>query len=355
MSLSSGLEIEKLMELKEYDNHFRVIVLDNPKTQLKGFIAIHIKNERVPSFGATRLWKYENELDGLRDALRLSRLMSYKASLAGLPCGGAKAVLLLPEHLKNREELLLSYAEAVNSLAGDFITGTDVGLSQDDLRLMKNSSKFFVGLNDNATEFTALGIYYSMETCLEFLTGASDLTGKTFSVQGLGKVGHALLSLLYPKAGKIYAADTDLEIAEKIKKEFPRVSVIKPSEIHKQQVDIFSPCALCHALNLQTVSELNCRMIVGCANNQLQDETIGDALFKQGILYTPDYAVNVGGLIAVFDEYEHQERDDKRVQNKVAGIKKTLSDILKRSRAENRAPNRVANEITEKILKDRVK
>ena len=98
MSLSSGLEIEKLMELKEYDNHFRVIVLDNPKTQLKGFIAIHIKNERVPSFGATRLWKYENELDGLRDALRLSRLMSYKASLAGLPFRPPQTPPLFPQH-----------------------------------------------------------------------------------------------------------------------------------------------------------------------------------------------------------------------------------------------------------------
>lgn len=337
-----------LEKLKEYDEHYKVVFINNTESGLKGFLAIHRKNKNIPSFGATRLWRYSDPLDGLRDALRLSRLMSYKAALAGLPCGGAKSVILLPKRLKNKKKLLLSYAEEVNSLGGDFITGTDVGLSQNDLRLMKSASKFFVGLNGNATECTALGIYYSMETSLKFLTGQSDLEGKTLAIQGLGKVGMALLALLYQQARVIYVADTDKSAVAKTKKKFPRVAVVKPSEIHKQKVDIFSPCALSHALNTKVIAELNCRMIVGGANNQLQDESTGDRLFKLGILYAPDYVVNAGGLIAVYDEHENQKNDDKRIRDKVLTIKKRLSRILQRSKKENLAPHRIADEITQK-------
>lgn len=349
MSFSRKLEIEKL---EEYDDHHKVVFLNNPETQLKGFIVIHRKNKQVPSFGATRLWRYQDSLDGLRDALRLSRLMSYKAVLAGLPCRGAKGVILLPERLKDRAKLLLSYVEEVNSLDGDFITGTDVGLSPNDLELMKGASKFFVGVNGNVTEYTALGVYYGMETCLEFVTGGSDLARKTFAIQGLGKVGRALLSLLYPKAKKIYVADVDTRAMVKTKKKFPRVSVVKPSEIHKQEVDIFSPCALGYTLNAETIAELNCRMIVGGANNQLQNETVGDMIFKLGILYAPDYVVNAGGLISVYDEYENKKNDNERVRTKVLGIQKRLRGILKRSRKENMAPNRIANEIADEKFND---
>ncbi len=344
MNTFDSVAIEKL---EEYDSHRKIIFFNNRKTELRGFIAIHRKNINNPSFGATRFWRYENSLDGLRDALRLSRLMSYKAVLAGLPCGGAKGVILMPERLKDRKELLLSYAEEVNALHGDFVTGMDAGLYEDDLRLMKQASKFIVGLNNDATQATAMGIYHSMEASLELLTGQGDLTGKTFAIQGLGKVGHALLFLLYPKAERIYVADTDAAASEIIKKEFPSVSVVKPFEIHKQHVDIFSPCALNYALNEKTIAELNCRMIVGGANNQLQSETTGDMLFELGILYAPDYVVNAGGLIAVFDEYENRERDDKRVKTKVLDIKKRLSGIFKISQEENRPPNRVANEMAE--------
>lgn len=337
-----------LEKLKEYDEHYKVVFINNLESGLKSFLAIHRKNKNIPSFGATRLWCYSDPLDGLRDALRLSRLMSYKAVLAGLSCGGAKSVILLPKRLKSKKKLLLSYAEEVNGLGGNFITGTDVGLSQNDLRLMKSASKFFVGLNGNATEYTALGIYYSMETSLKFLTGESDLTGKTLAIQGLGKVGMALLSLLYQKAKVIYVADMNKSAVVKTKKKFPRVVVVKPSEIHKQKVDIFSPCALSHALNTKAIAELNCRMIVGGANNQLQDESTGDLLFKLGILYAPDYVVNAGGLIAVYDEYENQKNGDKRVRNKVLAIKKRLRGILERSKKENLAPHRIANQLAQK-------
>lgn len=346
----SNVDIEKLAE---YDNHHKVVFLNNPGAGLRGFIAIHRKNKNVPSFGATRLWHYQDSLEGLADALRLSQLMSYKAALAGLPCGGAKGVILASAHLsrEDRKKILLAYAEEVNALDGAFITGTDVGVSEDDLALMKSVSEFFVGMNGDATEHTALGIYTGIETCLEFLDNTSDCAGKTFAIQGLGKVGEALLELVYTKAEKIYASDINTTIVERIRERFPRVLIVAPSEIHKQSVDIFSPCALNHALNTKTVAELKCRIIAGGANNQLENKAAGDMLFDRGILYAPDYVVNAGGLISVYDEYEHPGQYDRtRVKKKVLAIKDTLCRILSESASRRLSTDYIANEMAEKLF-----
>lgn len=349
----SNIDVKKLAE---YDNHHKVIFLNNPGAGLKGFIAIHRKNKNVPSFGATRLWHYQDSLEGLADALRLSRLMSYKAALAGLPCGGGKGVILAPAQLshEDRKKILLAYAEEVNKLNGEFITGTDVGVSEDDLALMKSASEFFVGMNGDVTEHTALGIYAGMEACLEFLDNTSDCAGKTFAIQGLGKVGEALLELVYAKAEKIYASDINTTIMKRIRERFPRISIVAPSEIHKESVDIFSPCALNHALNTKTVAELKCRIIVGGANNQLENKSIGDMLFDRGILYAPDYVVNAGGLISVYDEYEHPGKYDRaRVEKKVLAIKDTLRRILSESASRRVPTNHIANEMAEKFFNNK--
>lgn len=345
-----NVDVEKL---PEYDDHHKVIFLNNPDAGLKGFIAIHRKSKDIPSFGATRLWRYQDEREALSDALRLSRLMSYKAALAGLPCGGAKGTILAPAHLKkeDRAKILLAYAKEVNTLRGTFITGTDVGVSEDDLALMKSVSEFFVGMNGDATEHTALGIYTGMETCFEFLDGASDLTGKTVAIQGLGKVGEALLERVYPKAKKVYAADINTAIVERVQERFPRVSIIAPPEIHKQKIDIYSPCALSNSLNKKNVAELKCRIIAGGANNQLKNEAAGDALFESGVLYAPDYVVNAGGLISIYDEYEHPGRyDQARVKKKVLATRDTLRRILSESASRKISTNRIANEIAEQCF-----
>lgn len=347
------IDQDTIKELKEYDNHIHVYSLDNPDAGLRGFIAIHRKNKTIPSFGATRLWRYENPLDGLSDALRLSRMMSYKAALAGLPCGGAKSVILAPERLsdKKRRELLLAYVAEVNKLRGEFITGSDVGVSEDDLKLMKNASEFFVGVKGDATENTAIGIHAAIKTCLEFIGDSGDLSDKTIAIQGLGKIGKALLGLVYNEAKQIFAADINQTVIENVRQKYPRISIVAPSELHKQSVDIFSPCALSHSLTAEVVAELKCRIIAGGANSQLENESVGDKLFQLGILYAPDYVVNAGGLISVYDEYEHPDVYGQAwVHKKVLAIKNTLRRIIYEGKERGIPTNRIANETAEKIF-----
>ncbi len=343
-------EQNHIKDLPEFDKHSFISFIYDNESGLEGFVAIHRKNKDIPSFGATRMWNYVSDVEALKDALRLSKLMSYKAALAGLNCGGAKGVIINPGSNIDRNKVLEGYAEKINFIKDHFVTGTDVGLTQDDLKVMKAKTPNIVGFNDNSTDFTALGIYHSIKCCFEQVFDEDDVQGRTFAIQGLGKVGSELIKLIYKDAAKIYVSDINPGRIKEIKSLYSNVIPIEPEEIHKQTVDVFSPCALSHSLNSKSITELKCRMVVGGANNQLENESIGDLLFKLGILYAPDYVVNAGGLIAVYDEHENEKYDHQRVLDRVLMIRDTLGQILTKSFKQKKPTNVVANEMAEKIF-----
>lgn len=357
---NSAGDIAEIKRLKEFDDHALVSFVSDKKSGLSAIIALHRANPTVPSFGATRFWHYAPSIEGVKDALRLARLMSYKAALAGLECGGAKGVIIAdcdPNQLKSadRARLLEAYATRVNLLGGRFITGTDVGVSQEDLDTMRRVSRHIIGFNDNSTDFTAIGVFESVKIALAEVFGSSELAGRSFAIQGLGKVGEGLLSRIYAlvgTTGKIFVSDVNAPRTEEIKGRYPRVIVVSPDQIDRQEVDVFAPCALSAAVNRQNATKLAVKIIVGGANNQLESETTGDILHERKILYAPDYVANAGGLIAVFDEYKYPSYDRARVEKAVLHIPETLRKIFAESRAENIAPSRVANRMAERIFND---
>ena len=351
---SANGDVTKKRELPEFDDHALVSFAEDEASGLRAIIAVHRANPDVPSFGATRFWHYASDLEGVKDALRLSRLMSYKAALAGLKCGGAKGVILAPKtNGIVRKKLIEAYAARVNILGGRFVTGTDVGISQEDLDTMRRVSRNIIGFNDNSTEFTAIGVFESVKAALQEVFGSPDVAGRSFAIQGLGKVGGGLLSLLYGPAGpeaKIYVSDIDLERVERIKAKYPRVIPVAPEAIDAQEVDVFSPCALSGAINKKSIERIKAKIVAGGANNQLTDEASGDALHARKILYVPDYVANAGGLVAVFDEYQNPSYDRARVAQAVQHIPETLRKIFAESRAENITPSRIANRMAERIF-----
>ncbi len=351
-------DITEVKNLKEFDNHTLVSVVHDKTVKLTAVIAVHRANPDVPSFGATRFWHYATNLEGVKDALRLSRLMSYKAALAGLNCGGAKGVIIAerdPHQLKGAErtQLLEAYAARVNLFGGRFVTGTDVGVTQEDIDVMRKVSRHIIGFNDNSTEFTASGVFESVKAALQEVFGSPDLSGRSFAIQGLGKIGEGLLERLYESVGtkgKIFVSDIDEARVEEIKSKYPRVIPVPSSDIDKQDVDVFCPCALSGAINRTNVKLLRVKIVVGGANNQLETEAASDTLHARGILYAPDYVANAGGLIAVFDEYKNPAYDRARVEKAVLHIPETLRKIFAESRSENIAPSRVANRMAERIF-----
>ncbi|MFA7653669.1 MAG: Glu/Leu/Phe/Val dehydrogenase dimerization domain-containing protein [Candidatus Magasanikbacteria bacterium] len=348
------MEISSLafQNLPEYDHHKLVVKVEDESVGLKGFIAIHCFNGAFPALGATRLWNYHFEEEALRDALRLSKLMTYKSVLAGLPYTGAKAALILnPKSQINREAMFRSYAKKVNELKGQFVTGTDVGVSNKDLDIMCTESSFMIGEGVDSGYFTAIAVLDGIKRALKDRFGTDDVSRRTFAIQGLGKTGYPLLKFLV-KAGaeKIYVTDINPRKAWYAKIRFPHIKLINPVEIHCQAVDVFCPCAMSHSINEDSVSQLQCKIVAGSANNQLDSKETGELLFKKGILYAPDFVINAGGIISVVDQYENKTHSEERILEKLKKVGENLSKIFETSRQENKAPNFVATEIADKII-----
>ncbi len=350
--MSNCLSLINLQSLPEFDNHCLVTFNFDKKSSLLGFIAIHRFRSDFPSFGATRLWNYPSLVEALKDALRLSKTMSYKAALANLPVGGAKAVLISNENLsnKNKELLLSEYAKRVSYLSGKFITGSDVGLSKDDIKKLKKCSPYFVGTKVNPEKYTALGLLYSIKSGLKFLYGKDNLEERSIAILGVGKVGGELLRLLYRCTKKIVISDIKEELVEKMVREYKGVKVVKPNLIYKEKVDVFSPCALSGCISSSNIKRLNFKLIVGGANNQLESEDLAEKLYKRGILYAPDYVVNAGGLISVYDEYRYKKPSLKRIENKISKIAKVLEKIFEESQRLRKSTLEVANKMAEKVI-----
>ena len=347
---------EDIKQLKEFDEHRLISVLDDPKSGLQGFVTIHRGGSYAPAFGATRVWEYPSKVEALKDALKLSKMMSYKSALAGLPYGGGKAVLMASsQSLEKRERMLRSYADHVKNLEGKFITGTDMGLYQSDLSFMSEACPYFVGLNVDPTVFTGQGLFGALEVCLKKIFGTANVAGKSFAIVGAGKIGRELLRRIYNAEGhseaKIYISDIDSEKALRVKKLFPQVELVSPNNVHTLAVDVYSPCGASNALTVRNIHELRCQMIVGGANNQLESQEVGEHLHRMGILYAPDYVVNAGGLMSVTSEFENPKNPEETIQERLTQISETLSCILNESSRLNRATNIIADEMAETILK----
>lgn len=344
------LKNEFLKKMPEFDKHLLVVSLDNKPAKLKGYIAIHRK-KKLPSFGATRFWDYKSKKAALKDVLRLSKLMSYKCAMAGLPYGGAKAVIIKPRGKFSKEKILKAYSAELNKLKGIFITGTDVGLSISDLYNAKKYTEYLVGFSTNPEEATAIGVADSLSVSLDHVYGISEYSKFSFAIQGVGKVGSELLDILILGGAKnIYIADIDRKKVKELKKKYPFIKSVSPRKVYNQKVDVFCPCALSGDLNSKTIKQLKCKIIVGSANNQLENEDVGKQLHQQRVLYAPDYIVNSGGLISVVDEFRYGKSNKERLYRYISKISINLKKILRESKKKNEPPFIIAENIGLSII-----
>jgi leucine dehydrogenase len=344
-------------ELPEFDDHRLLTFMHDPISGLRSFIAIHRGGIIAPAFGATRFLHYENEAAAARDALRLARTMSYKSALAGLPYGGGKGVIMAPNKRitpAKKLEILVQYAKHLNYFRGSFITGTDVGVNQRELDVMHKQTPHLVGFRVSPEEYTAIGVIEAIKATLEALTGSDKIKGRSFAVQGLGKVGFRVASLLAKSGGVLCISDINTETVNLFKKHYPESKVVPPKDIHKAPVDMFVPCALFGVLNERTIPELDCSAVVGCANNQLSNQAVASKIVRRKILYVPDYVVNAGGLISVADEYgnEKMSKDGlhQHILKRVLRIRETVENIIAQAKKEKKTPLQIANATGEAIF-----
>jgi leucine dehydrogenase len=285
----------KLLEAMTKHDYEQVIALNNNASGLRGFIVIH-DTTLGPALGGTRIWRYQDEVEALEDGLRLARAMTYKAALAGLDAGGGKAVIV--EHPGLRRELAMrTFGRFVESLHGRFQTGTDVGLTPDDVGILRQETHYVGCEGVESDDCTALGVMQGIRASLDHLGGKdSSLAGVTVAIQGLGSIGYKLAAMLSNAGSQLIVTDLDESKARKAQAEFG-AKIVAPEEIYSVEADVFSPCALGGIVNDRTLPQIKARIIAGAANNVLADDSQGWKLRDRGIVYAPDYLINAGALI----------------------------------------------------------
>lgn len=266
--------------------------------------------------------------------------------------GGGKGVIIGDPKKDKDPNLLKNYARLVKEYYGPrFTTGTDLGLTDEDVKLMKEESPYILGVMRegklNTSKMASLGVLYSIQGVLEEISDTSEIKGKTFAIKGLGKTGMELARLLTEGGAEIFAAEIDKDKIEEAKRNFPNIKIVDEKLIHRQEVDFFCPCAFGGDLNEKTVGELRCKFIAGTANNQLSSDEMADILWKKGIIYAPDFVINVGALINIVDEMEPGGYQKERVLNRIAELKDRIKGIIARAKKENESPHKLACRMAE--------
>lgn len=327
--------------------HEQIIFCSEPSVGLKAIIAIH-DTTLGPALGGVRMWPYQNEEEALRDVLRLSRGMTYKAAISGLNLGGGKAVIIGDAKTDKTESLFRAFGRFVQGLSGRYITAEDVGIDVQDMEWVHSETKYVTGIpqsiggSGDPSPVTAFGVYMGIKACAHKAYGSDSIAGKRIAVQGAGHVASNLCRYLHDEGAELIVSDIDEEKVSKLAAEV-NAKVVEPDEIYGQDVDIFSPCALGGVVNDETMDQFKCDIIAGAANNQLDDESDhGQQLFEKGILYAPDYVINAGGLINVASELEGYV--SQRAHDQASKIYDTILNILNYSE-ENETPTFEASNI----------
>jgi leucine dehydrogenase len=340
--------------LPDFDAHEEVLFVTDEKCGLKAIIALH-STHLGPAAGGARFWHYAQDEEALVDALRLSRGMSYKNAMAGLPLGGGKSVILADSNRTKTSDMLHAFGKAVDHLCGRYVTAEDVGINVADMIEVARSTKYVAGLPNSAGDVggdpgphTALGVFLGIKAAVKRALGKDMLSGLHIAVQGAGSVATGVALHACAEGAKLSIADVDRAKAQKLA-DATNGTVVSPDEILGLEADVVSPNALGAILTEQSIAALKTPVVAGAANNQLATPGDGERLHERGILYAPDYVINAGGIINVCTEYLG-DGDASLVRQRIEGIPVRLEQIWAESASSGRNPAAVADAMAQQLI-----
>ncbi len=343
----------------DFDEHEQVELVHDRVSGLTAIIALH-STHLGPGAGGTRFWHYADPSAAMHDALRLSRGMSYKNAMAGLPMGGGKAVVLLDEDRTKTPAMLAAFGDVIERLGGRYVTAEDVGASEADMVAISQRTPHVCGLpaeegaaGGDPGPFTAYGIYLGIKAAAATRLGADDMQGVRVALQGCGSVGGGVARLLAKDGAVLTVADIDSEKAKALADELGGIS-IPADAIMEVECEIFSPNALGAILNEQSIAKLACQVVAGGANNQIARAEDGVRLYERGILYAPDYVINAGGIINVATEYLCRQKGTpctaEEVNTRIGKIPERLKAIWRESEATGLGADVVADRMAQSLI-----
>ncbi|HVL78558.1 MAG TPA: Glu/Leu/Phe/Val dehydrogenase dimerization domain-containing protein [Sphingomicrobium sp.] len=338
----------------DFDAHEELHFVTDERSGLRAIIAIH-STHLGPAAGGARFWHYADDSEALTDALRLSRGMSYKNAMAGLPLGGGKSVILADEKRSKAPELLHAFGDAVEGICGRYITAEDVGMSVSDMIEVRRKTEFVAGLpaegkdvGGDPSPHTALGVFLGLKAAVRRALGKDSVAGLHVAVQGAGAVATGVALHAAREGARLSIADIDSDKAKALA-DASGGELVDPAEILTLEADVLSPNALGAILSAETIPELKVAVVAGGANNQLATPEDGARLQERGILYAPDYVINAGGIINVCTEYLG-DGDASLVRSRLEGIPDRLEQIWAESAAGGLDPASVADAMAKRLI-----
>lgn len=333
----------------DFDDHEQVLFVRDAASGLSAIIAIH-STHLGPAAGGTRFWHYADPADATRDALRLSRGMSYKNAMAGLPAGGGKAVILANDNRTKTPEMLAAFARAVDGLGGQYITAQDVNITQDDMLTIASHTSHVGGMPDQGGDpgpYTAKGIYLGIKAAAKRALGTEDLKGVRIAVQGVGSVGGGTARHLAAEGAELILGDMNADRAAALAEELG-AKTAGADEILFVEADIVSPNALGAILTVESIPKLKTKVVAGGANNQLATGSEGELLQDRGILYAPDYVINAGGIITVLRHIDGA--DEAQIAARIARIPERLEAVWRESDSSGQTPDVIADKQAQRLI-----
>ena len=329
----------------DFDDHEQVVFAHDAAAGLTAILAIH-STALGPALGGCRIWRYASEDEAVADVLRLSRGMTYKAALAGLPLGGGKSVVLADARAEKTPAMMRAMGRAVERLGGCYIVAEDVGATVADMDAIATETAHVSGTSatvGDPSPWTARGVYLAMQAAAWHRWG-SGIEGRTVSVTGLGNVGSNLCRHLAGAGARLVVSDIREDAVRRVVQE-TGAATTAPQAAHAAEADIFAPCALGAGLNAQTIPEIRVQVICGAANNQLATPEDGERLAARGILYAPDYLVNAGGLVSV--ARVKLGLDERTAEAKLLAIPETLAQVFRSAEQHGTHPAAAADHLAE--------
>jgi len=340
--------------LPDFDAHEALHFFDDEKCGLKAIVAVH-STHLGPAAGGCRFWHYAADEQAVTDALRLSRGMSYKNAMAGLPLGGGKAVILADQNRTKTPDMLHAFGKAVDSLGGHYVTAEDVGISVADMIEIARNTKFVAGLPVDSAHVggdpgphTSLGVFLGLKAAVKRGLGKDSVNGLHIALQGAGSVATGVAMHAAAEGAKLSIADVDQAKAQKLAAAV-NGTIVSPDAILATEADVLSPCALGAILDQKSIAALKVPVVAGGANNQLATDADGERIHARGILYAPDYVINAGGIINVSTEYLN-DGDASVVRRRIEGIPVRLDQIWSESASSGRNPAAVADSMAQKLI-----
>jgi len=339
---------------EDFDAHENLHFVWDEDCGLKAIIAIH-STHLGPAAGGCRFWHYEDPADALTDALRLSRGMSYKNAMAGLPLGGGKSVILADSKRTKTPDMLHAFGKSIDHLCGRYVTAEDVGMSVSDMIEIRRNTPFVAGLpveggdvGGDPGPHTSLGVFLGIKAAVHRALGRDSVDGLHIALQGAGSVASGVALHAAQEGARISIADVDQAKAQKLANATDG-KVVGVDEILGLEADVVSPCALGAILDEETIAALKTPIIAGGANNQLATPEDGPRLHARGILYAPDYVINAGGIINVCTEYV-RDGDASLVRKRIEGIPDRLEQVWSESAETGRDPASVADAMAQRLI-----